>query len=95
VLRNIWQWLDGRKVKIGLFIIIVAGGAEQVGWMPQGSCAFITSILTGLGITAVGVGHKLYKAGEAAGEIKGYDAGVESCSQSPEKPCQNTEGPCK
>jgi len=43
--------------------------------LPVGSSAFLTSLLAAIGITVVGVGHKIYKAGEK----KGFQTGIDSC----------------
>ena len=64
--KKIWAILNGKKTAIGMVLIAIVTACEQVGWIPAGSAEFLIAILGAFGVTAIGVGHKLYKAGASA-----------------------------
>lgn len=60
MLKNLWEWLNGRKTKIGAVALVIITGAKTLGWLDPATA----DVLLGLAGTLFGVGvaHKVQKA---------------------------------
>ena len=59
ILRNFWNWLDGKKTTIGVLIHFLAYGLQGIKVIDDST--FNSLIMTGDTVMAVGLGFKGWK----------------------------------
>jgi hypothetical protein len=71
--KKFWQWLDGKKNKIGNAVLFTAGIAETantLGLFPQNTVAFKIGLGAGVLIKGIGLWHKFNKGELTVEDVK-------------------------
>ena len=64
-MKNIWEWLNGKKTVLAVVAYAAVYGAKGLGWLPSDLADTLLRVIEGFGV--VGVVHKGYKAGTKKG----------------------------
>jgi hypothetical protein len=79
--KKAWNWLSGKKNKIGNAVLFIAGAAEtasSLGLFPVHTAAYKIGIGAGVLIKGVGLWHKFKKGELSLEDIKGLRKSLQS-----------------